>query len=106
MVAREESAEDAQALILERIDHKRKKGSQYASGMTLVVFINADTGEWFPNRVARALPNPLYFNAVWVISLQKVEDGEYTYGVTCLDVSESNAPVFLVRVSKTSMHGT
>jgi hypothetical protein len=93
---------DAQALILKAINDKRNKGAAaYASGMTLVVFVNASTGEWFPNRVARALPDPLYFDTVWLVSLQKVEDdGTYVYGVTHLDVSHANAPAFHVRISK------
>jgi hypothetical protein len=73
---------DGQAQILTAINAKRNKGgAQYASGKTLVVFADADSGEWFPNRVARALPEPLYFEAVWVISLQKVDEGVYSYGV-------------------------
>jgi hypothetical protein len=67
----------------------------------LVVFVNASTGEWFPNRVAQALPDPLHFETVWIVSLQKVEDdGPYEYGVTYLDVSQGNAPAFVVRLSK------
>ena len=97
-----QTGNDAQALVLQAIDDKRNKGgAAYASGKTLVVFVNAGGGEWFPNKVARALPNPLHFEAVWVISLQKVEpDGAYIYGVTHLDVSEGDAPAFLVRISK------
>jgi hypothetical protein len=92
---------DAQALILKAINDKRNKGdAAYASGMTLVVFVNASTGEWFPNKVARALPDPLYFETVWVVSLQRVEgNGSYVYGVTHLDVSQGGAPAFLVHIS-------
>jgi hypothetical protein len=39
-------------------------GEPYASGKTLIVFLDAAVGEWFPNRVARALPDPLYFATV------------------------------------------
>jgi hypothetical protein len=102
LVPNQQTGNDAQGLVLQAIDDKRNKGgAAYASGKTLAVFVNAGGGEWFPNRVARALPNPLHFQAVWVISLQKVEaDGAYTYGVTHLDVSEGDAPAFLVRISK------
>jgi hypothetical protein len=97
-----QQAGDGQALILKAINDKRNKGaSAYASGMTLVVFVNANTGEWFPNRVAHALPDPLYFETVWVVSLQEVEaDGTYVYGVAHLDVSQGDAPAFHVRISK------
>ncbi len=92
----------AQRLILKAIDDKRYKGrAAYASDKTLVVFINANTGKWFPNRVARALPDPLYFETVWVVSLQKVEDGgSYVYAVTHLDASYGNTPTFNVRIGK------
>ncbi len=92
---------DAQALILNAIDLKRKKGGPaYASGKTLVVFLNADTGEWHPNKVARALPDPLYFATVWVVSLQGVTDGAYAYNVVHLDLSDGNAPVYRVHITK------
>jgi hypothetical protein len=103
MVPRQGGGEnaEAQALILAAIEQKRTKGgAAYASGKTLVVFLDADTSAWHPNRVARALPDPLHFEAVWVVGLQKVEDGAYIYGVTHLDVSGGNAPTFLVRISK------
>jgi hypothetical protein len=102
LVPIQETGSDTQSLILQAIDDKRNKGgAAYASGKTLVVFVNAGGGEWFPNKVARALPNPLHFEAVWAISLQEVDaDGAYIYSVTHLDVSEGNAPTFLVRISK------
>ena len=102
LVPNQQIGNDTQSLVLQAIDDKRTKGgAAYASGKTLVVFVNAGGGEWFPNRVARALPNPLHFEAVWVISLQKVEaDGAYTYGVTHLDLSEGDAPTFIVRIAK------
>jgi len=92
---------DAKTLILDAINHKRAKGgAAYASGKTLVVFLDEGAGEWFPNRVARELPDPLYLAAVWVVGLQKVEDGAYTYGVTLLDLSGGNAPTYLVQINK------
>jgi hypothetical protein len=54
-------------------------------------------GEWHPNTVARRLPEPLHFETVWVVGLGCVENGEYVYNVTNLDVSEGNAPVFKAR---------
>src|SRR5437763_348436 len=50
---------DGKTLILEAINQKREKGGKaYASGKTLVVFLDAGAGEWFPNKVARELPDP------------------------------------------------
>jgi hypothetical protein len=92
---------DPQALILKAIDDKRKKGgAAYALGKTLVVFVDADTSEWYPNKVARALPDPLYFATVWVVSLHGVADGAYTYHVVHLDLSDGNAPVYRVHITK------
>jgi hypothetical protein len=91
----------AEALILDAIEQKRDKGGEaYAAGKTLVVFANAGTGTWLPNSVAKRLPQPLHFGAVWVVSLQGVETGEYVYAVTHLDVSEGDAPTFRVRIRK------
>jgi hypothetical protein len=92
---------DAKALILAAINQKRSKGgAAYASGKTLVVFLDAGAGRWFPNAVARALPKPLHFDAVWVVDLQPLHDGAYTYGVTQLDVRSGNAPTCLVHIAK------
>jgi hypothetical protein len=92
---------DAEALILKAIEHKRSKGgAAYAAGKTLIVFLEAGAGIWFPNKVTRQLPDPLLFAAAWVVGLQAVADGEYVYNVTCLDISEGNAPAVLVHVGK------
>lgn len=93
---------DAQILILEAIEKKRTKGgAAYASGKTLVVFLDLDGTVWFPSSVARALPNPLHFATVWAVCfLKRTDDGEYIYAVTHLDVSEGDAPTFLVRIAK------
>ena len=53
----------AHALALDAINQKRAKGGEaYACGKTLVVFLDAAAGEWFPNRAAKALPEPLRFD--------------------------------------------
>src|ERR1700694_3585818 len=92
--------DDAKSLILKAVEHKRSKGeAAYAEGKTLVVFLDAGAGEWHPNKVARALPDPFLSAAVWVVGLHGVEAGEYVYGVTLLDLSTGNAPTFLVRIS-------
>lgn len=94
--------ENAKSLVLKAIDLKLSKGgAAYAEGKTLVVFLDAAAGEWHPNKVARDLPNPLLFSAIWVVGLYGVQDDEYVYGVTLLDVSNGNAPTFLVRINKT-----
>ena len=104
MVAQSSAREgaDAQTLILEAIEQKRTKGfAAYASGKTLVVFLDVDGAVWFPNLVAKALPNPLHFATVWAVCfLKRTDDGEYIYGVTHLNVSKGDAPTFCVRIAK------
>jgi hypothetical protein len=100
---REGQTGGAEALILDAIDHKRLKGGEaYARGKTLVVFFDAGTaaGRWTPNKVAQRLPQPVYFATVWVVALIDVEDGEYVYSATNLDVSEGDAPILSVRISR------
>jgi len=90
---------DADDLILEAINLKVKKGgSAYAAGKTLVVFLFQGAGEWYPNKVARRLPDPLLFDAAWVVGLHGVEDGRYAYNVTRLD--RQHAPAWRVRFNK------
>jgi hypothetical protein len=89
--------EDAAKLVLEKIAKKNKP--KYA-GQTLVVFCNDGGGTaWYPNKVAKALPQRLHFEAVWVVSLQGVFDGGYNYGVTRLDLRRGNAPAWRVRIA-------
>jgi hypothetical protein len=96
-----ERGETAETLILKAIEKKRKKGgAQYATGKTLVVFLDAGAGSWYPNKVASQLPRPLHFAAVWVVSLQGVEDGEYVYNAAHLDLSDGDCPVMRVRIAK------
>jgi hypothetical protein len=90
---------DAHALVLDAINHKRNNGEPYCRGKTLVVFLDAGAGEWFPNRVVRALPDPLYFAAAWVVGLHSVHNGTYAHGVTMLDPTQEDAPAFLLRIN-------
>jgi hypothetical protein len=91
---------NAETLILDAINLKRAKGSAYAEGKTLVVFLHANAGMWFPNNVARCLPQPLHFAAVCVVGLQGVIEGEYIYSVANLHLDGGDAPTFYVPVSK------
>jgi hypothetical protein len=92
---------NAETLILEAIDQKcRKGGAAYAAGKTLIVFLDAGAGAWFPNRVAQSLPDPMHFAMVWVLGLQGVEAGEYVYGVTSLHLTQGRAPTWLVYIGR------
>jgi len=102
MVPRQRGDEvaDPHELVLDAINKKRSKGGEaYARGKTLVVFLNAAAGLWYPNRVAKALPTPLYFDSVWVVGLYGVEGDEYVYGVTHLDLTDGDVPAFKLRIS-------
>lgn len=91
----------AEGIILEAVKKKRRKGgAAYASGKTLVVFLNADIGRWMPDKVARQLPRPLHFAAVWVVSFQGLNRSEYVYNLAHLDLSEGNAPAVRVRIGQ------
>jgi len=108
------AGEPADQLILEAIERKQRKGgSAYASGKTLVVFLNAAAGEWFPNKVAEQLPEALSFDATWVVGKLGeararpqqapspcAEVGEYVYGVTRFDLRRGNAPTWVVRIGR------
>jgi hypothetical protein len=93
------SAEDVGAEILKAIERKQSRGgAAYASGKFLVVLLLPPGGPWCPNRVARQLPEPLDFEEV--MNLQPIDEGNYVYAVTCLDLSEGNAPTWCVRINR------
>lgn len=91
----------AESLILKQIEDKNALGAEYASGKTLIVFNETPAGPWLPNRLTRALPRNLHFDAVWVVGLQSADaDGSYVYGVTWLRLGPFfDAPTFTVRVT-------
>jgi hypothetical protein len=88
-------------LILKQIRLKWEKGgATYATGKTLVVFLNAPNCLWYPSEVARQLPEPLHFEAVWVVGLQGAEDSAYVYNVTRLDIRLGSPPTWWVRIAE------
>ena len=99
--AKPDEQRDIPTLISTAISQKQEKGgAAYASGKTLIVFLEAGLGRWVPNQVPRQIPKT-DFEDVWVVGLQGVENGEYVYAVTRLTSNEGgNAPVWLVRISK------
>lgn len=95
-----DEADDSEKAILKKILQKHTKGgAEYARGKTLIVFLNSKGQKWHPNRVARQLPDPLHFDTVWVVGLQTIEEGQYIYAVTNLDLEQGrDAPTFHVRI--------
>lgn len=99
--ARAGEIQDVEARLLSAIEMKQSKGgAAYASGKTLIVFLNIGGGQWFPNRVAKRPPATLNFDDVWVVSLQGVEASEYVYGVTQLHDDGGDAAIWRVRIRK------
>ena len=94
------ASDDLNDLVLAAIAKKRDKGgAAYATGKTLVVMVEGDGGAWHANRVARRLPRPLHFAAVWAVGLNAVADGRYGYWVAMLDVGDGDAPVYRVAIA-------
>jgi hypothetical protein len=87
--------------VLASVAQKLKKGgAAYATGKTLVVLLEGGgEREWYPNKVAKALPSPLHFGAVWVVGLQSVVADEYIYNVTQMDEEAGVALVWRVRIA-------
>ena len=96
--ARDREGVEIHPVILDAIQSKVDRGPAYGAGKTLVVLSEA-TGVWFPNRVARQLPNPLHFSDVWVIALQ-APTRPCVYGVTYLDISNGDAPTWKVSLDQ------
>jgi hypothetical protein len=99
--ARGNKKPDVEAAVVKAVADKQKKGEKaYASGKTLIVFSDVGGGTpWFPNKVAKQMPAN-DFAAVGVVSLHRVEDGEYVYSVSELDPASGTAPTWLVRIAK------
>ncbi|EHL32312.1 hypothetical protein [Legionella drancourtii] len=100
MIARcNPSDKKTEELILELIHKKQNKGGKsYASGKTLVVFLNRKGDSWYPNRLTKILPQ-LDFNAVWVVGLQEMVNDSYSYNVTQL--SRGGCPIWRINIKNT-----
>lgn len=88
---------DIELLILDAIEKKQMKGgAAYASGKTLIVFLNVNGGAWFPNKVARKLQNKFDFDGVWIVGLQHFLNGHYIYNATRLN--PKNSPIWQIKI--------
>jgi hypothetical protein len=93
--------DDPQAKILKCVSEKNDRGSAYGRARNLIIFLyrSGNPGPWWPNRLARLLPQPLHFDTVWLVGFQHFERADRIYAVTCLDVSQGgHAPIWLVRI--------
>ena len=89
---------DGNAFLLKMIMHKHGRGAGYATGRTLVVLAE-NMGSWNPTTLARMLPDPLLFDAVWVVGLHTADTAGYHYDVARLDLSRGVAPVWRVDIA-------
>jgi hypothetical protein len=94
------SSDDPQQKILKCVSEKNNRGRAYARERHLVILLyrSGNPGPWWPNRLARSLPQPFNFEAVWLACFQRFESADRIYAVTCLDVSQGHAPIWLVRI--------
>lgn len=80
---------------MEAVEHKAKKGAQYAQGKMLVIFSDG-IGTWLPSRVAREIVGSHHFDGVWAVGLDSADGDDYVYSVVCLD--EVPPQIFRVQI--------
>ncbi len=81
--------------ILWAINHKIKRGEEYAKGKSLVVFV--DGAElWYPNRVGRTIPD----NAFSQIFCVDFTGDEKNYVYTIIEFQKRHSPVFQVSINE------
>ncbi len=95
---KDKNAASVEQLIVKAVEHKEKKGEQYAKGKDLVVFSEA-VGLWYPNRATRRIAGTHHFNSVRVVHLEKSDKKEYVYCVSLLDIRNGNAPSWKVFIN-------
>jgi hypothetical protein len=79
------------------LEHKVKKGENYAKGKHLIIFSEA-IGWWYPNRVAKRIVGAHSFSSVWAVALQSGDENGYYYSVAQLVIDNANAPSWRVEI--------
>jgi len=82
--------------ILWAINHKIKKGTDYAKGKALVVFLDG-AEQWYPNRVGREIAGKHNFSRVYCVGLLIGNDDGYSYSVSQLD--QIHSPTWRVEIN-------
>jgi hypothetical protein len=95
----EEKKKSIDLRILEAIQAKVAKGSEYAEGMQLVVLINSGGGYWTPNKIAKKIPRPLHFFDVWALGLVDPNAKGYIYVISQLSCAENDVPTWMVQIN-------
>lgn len=79
----EEETLDLVPLILTAINKKQKKGTSYAVGTDLIIFVNKK-GIFYLNNVIERLP-AISFESIWIIMRRPKASTTYTYDIVNLD---------------------
>lgn len=85
-----------EALIIEAINHKIKKGPEYAKNKTLIVFFEG-VGEWYRNKVREGINWRHGFDAIWGIGLLTSSKSGHEYSVT--QFFEKDSSSFKVKIN-------
>lgn len=80
------------------IEHKVRRGIEYARGKSLVVFIEG-AGVWYPNRVGRSIEGRHAFNSVYCISLVSCDNNGYVYSISKFHGTHS--PTWSIKINGT-----
>ena len=67
--------------IIEAINHKIKRGPDYAKNKSLIVFFDG-AGEWYRNKVREGINGRHNFDSVYAVGLLISDEDGYTYSVT------------------------
>lgn len=95
-VPTKEASIKGEARIINAIEKKIKRGTDYAKEKRLIVFIE-DAEVWYPNKVGRHIDGKHSFDAVYCIGLVSVDHTAYVYSVTQFNAVHS--PTWEVKIN-------
>lgn len=82
--------------VLSAIEHKVKKGEDYAKGKHLVVFMDG-SGVRYPSKVSKDIYWKHHFKGIYCVSLKSISNNEYQYYVT--NFGDNNSITHLVDIN-------
>ena len=98
---------DAKALILDAIKHKQSKGEPYCRGKTLIVFLDTPRGRAVAsNRGRKGVAEPAALRSRVGCRFFHASGRGLRYGLTMLDPTQENAPLFCCGSIKTLRLGS
>lgn len=85
--------------VINAINHKIKRGKDYAQGKWLVVFFDG-AGEFYRNKIRESIKGKHHFAAVYCIGLLSSGENGYTYSITEFkDSSGDESVTFIVEIN-------